>query len=196
MLWNFNALISILLGHFHTLSFEHHFHNDVYSYDCFYIASKLFSNYCSCLVLCITSLCLSPHGPHTVCSKRDERQWMIDAHWSSTHLLCSSGGVFEGCPAPFERCWGVGSCSWDVVWKLCNSQTQLSPALHHLWPFFSYHIKQFSRRAMLTSRGSSLLGFWMPWNMVLMYFFLAPVKSKSVPKWMCWHQWSKNTFYT
>lgn len=61
----------------------------------------------SCLRLCVASFCLSPHGPHTVCSECDERQWMIDAHRASTHLLGSSGGVVRDAQ-PLREVLGCG----------------------------------------------------------------------------------------
>lgn len=84
------------------------------------------------MLLCITSPCLSPHGPHTACSECDERQWMIDARRASTHLLCSSGGVFEGCPAPLR---GAGVWEAAVGTRRGNSATlKLSFHQHYIIP--------------------------------------------------------------
>lgn len=91
--------------------------------------------YYSCLLLCITSFSLSPHGPHTVCSEHDERQWVIDAHRASSHLLLLLGGSFEGCPAPFR---GAGVWEAAVGTRLGNSATlKLGFHQHYiiLWPF-------------------------------------------------------------
>lgn len=38
-------------------------------------------------------------------------------------------------PVPFERCRGVASGMWDMTWKLCISEAQLSLVLHHLLDF-------------------------------------------------------------
>lgn len=170
--------------HTHRSSFENFLDHFVCFCDCvpaiysIHVVYKVWGY--SCLLLCVTSFCLSPHGPHTVCSECDERQWMIDAHRASTHLLCSSGGVW-GMPSPFERCWGVGSCSWDATWKLRNSQTQLSPALHHLLTFFSNHIKRLWGEACL--QGRAVVG--------LHWAFGCP-ETWSPSTRVFWHLWTQN----
>lgn len=92
-------------------------------------------------------------GPHTVCSECDERQWVIDAHGLSTHLLCSSGGSFWGMPSHCVRCWGVERCIWDTMGKLRNSQT-FSFHQHYIIPclLFSRHIKRSWGEACLRIR--------------------------------------------
>lgn len=122
----------------------------------------------SCLLFCIMSFCLSPHGPHTVRGECDERQWMIDAHGASTHLLCSSGGALRDAQ-PLWEVLGV----WEAAvgtrhGNSANSQTQLSPALHHPLAFSLQPHQTFLRRGLFTGKGSrwAPLGFWMPWNLV------------------------------
>lgn len=88
--------------------------------------------YANLIVSARTTLC-------AVSVMKDNR-WLM--HTEHPHICCAPQGGFWGMPSPSERCWGVGSFSWDATWKLRNSHTQLSPALHHPLYFFSSHIKQ------------------------------------------------------
>lgn len=142
----------------------------------------------SCLLLCITSFCLSPHGPHTVCSECDERQWMIDAHRASTHLLCSSGGVLRDA----QPLWEVLGCG-----KLQLGRNVETPQLSNsaftnitssLGLFLQPH-QTFLRRGLFTGKGSRLgsTGLLVLSKRDFKYpCFPTPVNSKSDLKWMWW----------
>lgn len=103
---------------------------------------------CSCALRHFAYL----HTDHTLCivSVMKDNGWLM--HTEHLHICCAPQGEFWGMPSPFERCRGVGSCSWDATWKLCNFQTQLSPALHHPLDFFSNHIKRSWGEACLQGR--------------------------------------------
>lgn len=120
----------------------------------------------SWLLLCITSFCLSPHGPHTVYSECDERQWMIDAHRASTHLLCSSGGVLRDA----QPLWEVPGCGklqlGRNVETLQLSNSAFTSITSSLGLFLQPH-QTVLRRGLFTGKGSrwAPLGFWLSWNL-------------------------------
>ena len=142
----------------------------------------------SCLLSRITSFCLSPHGPHTAWSQRDERQWVIDAHRASTHLLCSSGGELRDAQ-PLSEVLGCGKLQSErgletlqlsnaAFTRITSSRGLLfySPLLPHQTAL---------RRGLFTGKASRSAppGFWLLWDLVFLVFMtpLAPVESKSDP---------------
>lgn len=126
-----------------------------------------------CLLSFIVSFWFSPHGPHTVCSECDERQWVIDAHGASTHLLCPQGRSFEGYPTLWR---GAGVWKAAVGTRQGNSTTlklQLSPALHHRVPLFLQPHQTVLRRGLFMGRAVDELqwAFGCPETWLLIFMF-------------------------
>lgn len=88
---------------------------------------------------------LSPSARTTHCASRV--WWKTMGDWCTRSIHTSVvllGGVWE-MPSPFERCWGVESCSWDAMGKLRNFQTPAFTRItSSLTPFFfsPSHIKR------------------------------------------------------
>lgn len=119
---------------------------------------------CSCALRHFAYL----HADHTLreLSVLKDNRWLMRR--DHLHICCAPRGEFWGMPSPFERCWGVGRCSWDTGWKLHNSQTQLSPALHHPLELFSSHIKQAWGEACL--QGRAVVGLHWAFGCPTMWF--------------------------
>ena len=132
----------------------------------------------SCLLLCVTSLCLSPHGPHTACSRvwwKTMGDWCTHSIHTSAALL---GGRFEGCPAPLRGAGVWERCSWDSTWKLSNSAfTKITSSLG----LFLQPHQTALRRGLFTGKGSrwAPLGFW-----------FSETWSSCSP--VFWHLWAQN----
>ncbi len=144
----------------------------------FYVALWIWDY--SCLSWFITSLCLSRRGPHTVCSKRDERQWMIDAHRASTHLLCSSGGVLRDA----QPLWEVPGCGklhlGRDVEPPQHSNSAFTTITSSVGLFLQPH-QTVLRRGLFTGPGRrwALLGFSCP-------------ETCSLCLCVFWHLWTKS----
>ncbi len=121
----------------------------------------------SCFLLCMTSFCLSPHGPHTVCSECDERQWMIDAHRASTHLLCSSGGGLRDAQ-PLSEVLGCGKLQLGRIVETPQLSNSAFTSITSSLGFFLQPHQTVLRRGLFIGKGSrwAPLGFWLPWNLV------------------------------
>lgn len=113
---------------------------------------------CSCALRHFAYL----HTDHTLCavSVMKDNGWLM--HAEHLHICCAPPGEFWGMPSPFERCWGVGNCSWDATWKLGNSQTQAFTSITSSLGRFLQPHQTVLRRGLLTGKGSrwAPLGFW------------------------------------
>lgn len=111
---------------------------------------------------------------HTLCSECDERQWVIDAHGPSAHLLCSTGGSFLRDAQPLCEVLGCGKMHLGHDGETPQiSNFQLSPTLHHSLPTLLQPHQTVLRQGLFTDQGGrwAPLGFWLPCD--LRFFFSA-----------------------
>lgn len=132
--------------------------------------------YHSCLLLCITSFCLSPRGPHTVCSQRDERQWVIDAHRASSHLLLLLGG--GGGLRDAQPLWEVLGCGKLQLGRGLETLQLSNSSFTRITSSFGLFLQPHQtvlRRGLFTGTGSRLgsTGMLLTLSLVLLVFLLS-----------------------